>query len=113
MMEQKHKHAPCLSISQLTKQAEKDEVDSYSLSFLILSKTQFKSLSDGDGCIVSYTEEVFEQRQPPLLGHIHLVLQVATVSALGALDFPRQVLYFCLQRRLLVLKLEHCTKTTN
>lgn len=44
--------------------------------------------------------------QPPLLGDIHLILEVPAVRGLGVLNLPAEVLYLCLQLGLLVLKLK-------
>ena len=44
--------------------------------------------------------------KPPLLRHIHLVLEVSSVSGLRVLDLPAEVLYLRLQLSLLILKLQ-------
>ena len=51
-------------------------------------------------------EKVLEKRSPPLLGHVHLVLEVAAVSDLSVLDFPAQVLDLGLKLGLLAFKLK-------
>ncbi len=48
---------------------------------------------------------------PPLLGNVHLVLQVPAVRGLRVLNLPAQVLYLRLQLRLLVLELGEEDKT--